>query len=108
MIFLIHLTGFWTIAVKTPQIMAGQLTLLLMVGGVVGGITSTSGGNFAELNNGDPIAGTQALNVDYTMTTSNPIDVSGLGLNEQLVLEFQQYGALFHDKQEVIESVMMV
>ena len=69
-----------------------------------GGITSTSGGNFAELNNGDPIAGTQALNVDYTMTTSNPIDVSGLGLNEQLVLEFQQYGALFHDKQEVMIS----
>ena len=34
-----------------------------------GGINSTSGGNYAELVNGDPIAGTQELDVTFTMTT---------------------------------------
>ena len=40
-----------------------------------GGINSTSGGNYAELVNGDPIAGTQELDVTFTMTTVDPIDV---------------------------------
>ena len=39
------------------------------------GINSTSGGNYAELSNGDPTIGTQALNVTYTMTTAQPINV---------------------------------
>ena len=41
------------------------------------GISSTSGGNFAELSNGDPTAnpGTQVGAVIYTMTTAQPIDI---------------------------------
>ena len=39
------------------------------------GINSTSGGNYAELVNGDPFEETQALDVVYTLTTSAPIDV---------------------------------
>ena len=39
------------------------------------GINSTSGGNYAELSNGDPTIGTQALNITYTMTTAQPINV---------------------------------
>ena len=39
------------------------------------GITSTSGGNYAELSNGDAQAGTQAAAVVYTMTTAQPINI---------------------------------
>ena len=39
------------------------------------GITSTSGGNFAELSNGNAQSGTQAAAVVYTMTTAQPINV---------------------------------
>ena len=71
------------------------------------GINSTSGGNFAELSNGDPTAATpsQALNVTYTMTLANPIDITTLPLNtsgtDQVNLQFEQYGALFNDEQLV-------
>jgi len=67
------------------------------------GITSTSGGNYAELVNGDPTAspGTQALNVTYTLTTAQPIDIANLGGNNQVSLQFQQYGARFNDLQEI-------
>ena len=68
------------------------------------GIASTSGGNFAELSNGDPTAGgfgTQALDVIYTMTTSAPINISALGGNNFVSLQFQQYGARFNDLQEI-------
>lgn len=71
------------------------------------GISSTSGGNFAELSNGDPTATTpsQALNVTYTLTLANPIDVTTLPLNtsgtDQVSLQFEQYGALFNDEQLV-------
>ena len=37
------------------------------------GIQSTSGGNFAELYNGDPRSNTQMLNVTYRMTTRNQL-----------------------------------
>lgn len=67
------------------------------------GISSASGGNYAELVNGDPTAspGTQALNVVYTMTTSQPIDIAALGGSNQVSLQFQQYGARFNDLQEI-------
>jgi hypothetical protein len=68
------------------------------------GINSTSGGNYAELVNGDPTdgnPGTQALNVVYTLTTAQPIDINTLGGTNQVSLNFQQYGARFNDLQEV-------
>jgi hypothetical protein len=67
------------------------------------GIASTSGGNYAELVNGDPTAtpATQALNVTYTMTTAQPIDIAALGGSNQVSLQFQQYGARFNDLQEI-------
>jgi hypothetical protein len=70
------------------------------------GINSTSGGNYAELVNGDPTASpaTQALNVVYTLTTANPINVSSLGGSNQISLQFKQYGARFNDLQEMFIS----
>jgi hypothetical protein len=65
------------------------------------GIASTSGGNYAELVNGDAQAATQALNVVYTLTTAQPIDIAALGGNNQVSLQFQQYGARFNDLQEI-------
>ena len=65
------------------------------------GITSTSGGNYAELVNGDAQAATQALDVTYTLTTAQPIDIATLGGNNQVSLQFQQYGARFNDLQEI-------
>ena len=67
------------------------------------GITSASGGNSAELVNGDPTASppTQALNVVYTLTTAQPIDIAALGGNNEVSLQFEQYGARFNDLQEI-------
>ncbi|MEN9700274.1 MAG: hypothetical protein RLZZ301_1472 [Bacteroidota bacterium] len=67
------------------------------------GISSTSGGNYAELVNGDPTVSpaTQALGVTYTMTTAAPIDIAALGGSNQVSLQFQQYGARFNDLQEI-------
>jgi hypothetical protein len=65
------------------------------------GISSTSGGNNAELVNGDAQAATQALNVTYTMTTAQAIDIAALGGNNQVSIQFQQYGARFNDLQEI-------
>lgn len=66
------------------------------------GINSASGGKYAELVNGDPTAspGTQALDVVYTLTTAQPIDIVALGGTNQVSLQFQQYGARFNDLQE--------
>ena len=70
-----------------------------------GGINSTSGGNYAQVNNGDPIAGTQAFPVVYTMTLAAPLDIPNLPLNtpntDMVTLQFQQAGAHFYDAQEV-------
>jgi hypothetical protein len=68
------------------------------------GINSTSGGNYAELSNGDPTAtpGTQATGVTYTLTTAQPIDLSTQGTNISLV--FEQFGARFNDLQEILVS----
>lgn len=69
------------------------------------GMNSTSGGNFAELSNGDPTQGSQALNVTYTLTTAAGIDIPNLPLNststDQVTLQFEQYGARFNDLQEL-------
>ncbi len=69
------------------------------------GISSTSGGNFAELSNGDAQAQTQAMNVTYTLTTANPIDIQALAGTDQVSLSFEQYGARFNDLQEIQVSV---
>jgi len=73
----------------------------------LGAINSTSGGEFAELNNGDPTASpaTQALNVVYTMTTTSAIDVMALGGTDKVSLQYMQSGAHFYDAQEVYVSV---
>ena len=62
-----------------------------------------SGGNNAELVNGNPTVtpATQALNVVYTLTTALPIDVATLsGGSNQVSLQFHQFGARFNDLQE--------
>jgi hypothetical protein len=75
-----------------------------------GGITSTSGGGYAELSNGDPTAAvpTQALDVVYTMT-SIVMDIPNLPGNtantDQVTLQYQEFGARFNDLQEVQVSV---
>lgn len=72
-----------------------------------GGINSTSGGNFAEVGNGDPTTtpGTQAIGVTYTLTTAVSIDIPNLPANttntDDAVLQFEEYGASFYDNQEV-------
>lgn len=65
------------------------------------GINSTSDGNYAELKNGNPTLAvpTQALDVVYTLTTTNPIDLTLSGTD--VTLEFLQYGARFNDLQEI-------
>ncbi len=67
------------------------------------GITATggSGGNNAELSNGNAQTGDQALDVTYTMTTAQPIDIVSLGGSNQVSLTFRQYGARFNDLQEI-------
>ena len=65
--------------------------------------TGTSGGNNAELVNGNPTLSpvTQALGVVYTMTTTSPIDIAALGGDNQVSLQFKQFGARFNDLQEI-------
>ncbi|MEC9209667.1 MAG: hypothetical protein VX762_04500, partial [Bacteroidota bacterium] len=67
------------------------------------GISSTSGGNFAELSNGDPSAtpGTQVGAVIYTMTTAQPINVFDSIGSGNATLSFEEYGARFYDLQQV-------
>ena len=69
-----------------------------------GGINSTSGGDFAEVYNGDYNVGDQAIDVIYTMTTATSIDVLALAGTDQVTLSFEQYGALFNDGQVVSVS----
>ena len=73
-------------------------------GAFSGGINSTSGGNFAEIYNGDYNQGDQAIGVVYTLTTSSPIDVLTLAGTDQVTLSFEQFGALFNDGQKVYVS----
>lgn len=69
-----------------------------------GGISSTSGGNFAEVYNGDFNASDQAIGVTYNLTTASPIDVLTLAGTDQVTLSFEQFGALFNDGQKVYVS----
>jgi hypothetical protein len=66
-------------------------------------IASTSGGNFAELGNGNPTLATpsQALGVDYYLTQTTAATIS----SQNLILSFLQNGALFNDLQEFQISV---
>ena len=66
-------------------------------------IASTSGGNFLELNNGDPTTGSPApSNSTFTATTATSIDVPTLtGGTSDVTIQFEQYGARFQDMQEV-------
>lgn len=63
----------------------------------------TSGGNNAEVVNGNPTLspGTQVTGVTYTMTTAQPINVSALGGSNQVSIQFKQFGARFNDLQEI-------
>jgi len=65
------------------------------------GITSTSGGNFAELYNGP--SGAPIQGVTYTLTTAAPIDLIALGGpgSQVSTLEFEQFGARFNDLMEI-------
>lgn len=71
------------------------------------GITSTSGGNFAELSNGDPsqTPGTQAGAVVYTMTMSQPVNIFDSIGSSNATLTFEEFGAKFYDLQEIQVSV---
>jgi len=67
-------------------------------------ISSTSGGNFAELTNGDPSSsgtGVWPANVTYTMTVANSIDIMGLAGTDNATLSYNEFGARFNDLQEV-------
>lgn len=64
-------------------------------------ILSPSGGGYAELNNGPTPNSTEELNVVYTMTSAAPINITALGGNEFINLEFYQNGARFNDDQYV-------
>ena len=70
-----------------------------------GGISSTSGGNYAEVYNGDYNNDDQAIGVTYTLTTANPIDIQTLTGTDLVSLSFEQYGANFNDLQEFQISV---
>ncbi len=70
------------------------------------GINSTTKlNNYAQVNNGvyssTPANNTQAVGVTYTMTSAAPIDIQTLAGSDKAVLNFQQYGALFNDDQQV-------
>lgn len=66
-----------------------------------GGMTSTSGGNYAEVQNGNYNQNNQALGVTYVMTTAAAIDVQTLAGTSQVSLQFEQWGSLFNDAQTV-------
>lgn len=60
-----------------------------------------SGGGYAEVNNGATPNQDEEIDVVYSMTTTNPINITALGGSEYLNLEFYQYGARFNDDQYV-------
>jgi hypothetical protein len=65
--------------------------------------SSTSGGNFAELGNGDPNAAgwNGPTQVEYTITTANPINVYDSIGSGNATLTFEEYGARFNDLQAI-------
>jgi hypothetical protein len=64
-------------------------------------ISSTSGGNYAELSNGSASSGTQLLNMTYNMTMAQPIDIGAAIGSSNAILSFEEYGARFNDLQTV-------
>ncbi|NVK64227.1 MAG: T9SS type A sorting domain-containing protein [Flavobacteriales bacterium] len=64
------------------------------------GINSTSGGNFAELSNGDASQGTQSIGETFTLTSA-AIDIQTLAGTDDITLSFEETGARFYDLQEV-------
>lgn len=65
-------------------------------------IASTSGGNYLELNNGDPTTNNPPPSSStFTATTTTSIDVMTLAGTSNVLIQFEQYGALFQDMQEV-------
>lgn len=64
-------------------------------------ISSTSGGNYAELSNGSAASGTQVLNMTYNMTMAQPIDIGAAIGSSNAILSFEEYGARFNDLQAV-------
>ncbi|MBL1280901.1 MAG: T9SS type A sorting domain-containing protein [Fluviicola sp.] len=74
--------------------------------GFSAGINSTSGGGFAEVYNGDYFAPTvDSTNIVIYEMTSIPLDIPNLpgntGNTENVIVSFQQFGALFNDDQTV-------
>ncbi len=65
-------------------------------------ITSASGGGYAIVKNGDPQAGTQVANAEFIMMFDSTFNLSSFG---NVDFKFQQYGALFIDKQVVEATV---
>tara|TARA_B100000902_G_scaffold114858_1_gene115827 strand:+ start:192 stop:2111 length:1920 start_codon:yes stop_codon:yes gene_type:complete len=65
--------------------------------------SSTSGGNFAELGNGDPTAAgwNGPIQVEYTLTTANPINIFDSIGSGNATLSFEEYGARFNDVQAI-------
>ena len=65
--------------------------------------SSTSGGNFAELGNGDPTAAgwNGPIQVEYTLTTANPINIFDSLGSGNATLSFEEYGARFNDVQAI-------
>lgn len=65
-------------------------------------IASPTGANgYAELNNGATPNSSEEINVVYTMTSATPVNITALGGNEFVNLEFYQNGARFNDDQYV-------
>jgi hypothetical protein len=71
-------------------------------------ISSTSGGNFAELTNGeyaDVTGGTCPDSITYTLTTANAIDILDLAGTNRILLSWEESGARFNDLQQVLVSI---
>jgi hypothetical protein len=64
--------------------------------------SSTSGGNFAEVGNGDPSTATNwPMQVEYTLTTANHINVYDSIGSGNATLSFEEFGARFNDLQSI-------
>jgi hypothetical protein len=62
----------------------------------------TGGGGYAGVENGNPQQGTQLTGMQFILTYDSIFDLSATG---NVLFQFQQYGALFTDKQAVEASI---
>ena len=68
--------------------------------------SSTSGGSFAELGNGDPNGnGNWPVGVEYTLTTAAPINIYDSIGSGNATLSFEEFGARFNDLQAIQVSI---